>query len=133
LYYIPYFWLGYFVVIGGERSLKLINKSIDIVVSEDVIKADSFIKRLKGLMFTKKLSSQSALYIYPCSGIHTYFMNYNIDVLYLDINNTILAIDEDMQPGKFGKYIKDSVAVIELPKGKAKETSTKIGQVVELV
>jgi uncharacterized protein len=84
-------------------------------------------------MFTKELSPQSALYIYPCSGIHTYFMNYNIDVLYLDNKNIVRAIDEDMKPGKLGKYTKNVAAVIELSSGKVKETQIKIGQAVEFV
>lgn len=84
-------------------------------------------------MFTKELLPQSALYIYPCSAIHTFFMNYNIDVLYLDINNIILAIDEDMKPGKIGKHVKNSVAVVELSSGKAKENSITIGQAVEFI
>lgn len=109
------------------------NKSNNSMISQDLMVADSFFKRLKGLMFTKELLPESALYIYPCSGIHTYFMNYNIDVLYLDINNIILAIDEDMKPGKIGKYVKNAVGVIELPGGRARETQTKVGQAVQVI
>lgn len=98
-----------------------------------MILAHSFFKRLKGLMFTKEISPQSSMYIFPCSAIHTYFMNYNIDVLYLDLNNIIIAVDEDLKPGKIGRYIKNAVAVVELPGGKVKETCTKIGQAVEFV
>lgn len=84
-------------------------------------------------MFTKKLSPQSGILIYPCSAIHTYFMNYSIDVLYLDINNTIIAIDEGMKPGKIGRIVKGAVAVVEINCGKAKETHTKVGQTVEFI
>ena len=82
-------------------------------------------------MFTKELAPQSALYIHPCSGIHTFFMNYSIDVLYLDINNIIIAMDEDMHPSKVGKFVKGSVAVIEFPSGKVKENDIKIGQTLK--
>ncbi|MCY6371175.1 DUF192 domain-containing protein [Clostridium ganghwense] len=109
------------------------NKTNNNIIVQNVIVANSFFKRLRGLMFTKELSPQSGLYISPCSGIHTYFMNYTIDVLYLDINNTILAIDENMTPGRVGKFRKSSVAVVELTSGKVKETQTKVGQVVEFV
>jgi uncharacterized membrane protein (UPF0127 family) len=95
--------------------------------------ADSFFKRLKGLMFTKNLSSQSALLIYPCSEIHTYFMNYSIDVLYLDVNNKIIAVDESMKPGKIGKYRKGSTSVVELSSGTIQQSSTKVGQTVKFI
>jgi len=95
--------------------------------------ADSFFKRFKGLMFTKELSPQSGMFIYPCSSIHTFFMNYTIDVLYLDKNNIVLAIDEDMKPGKVGRIVKGAVAVVELSSGKAKETDIRIGQALEFI
>ncbi len=103
------------------------------VIAQNLVEAKSFFKRLKGLMFTKNLSPQSALYINPCKGIHTYFMNYNIDVLYLDINNKILAIDENMEPKKIGKLQKKAVSVIELSNGRIKATKTQIGQVVKII
>lgn len=103
------------------------------VIAENMNAADTFLKRLKGLMFTKELSPQSGLYIYPCSGVHTYFMNYGIDVLYLDSNNIILAIDEDMKPSRVGRFVKNAVAVVELSSGRAKQTHTEIGQAVEFI
>lgn len=103
----------------------------NIVIAENLIMAKTFLKRLKGLMFTKELSPQSAIYIYPCSAIHTFFMNYNIDVLYLDINNIIIAIDENMRPGKIGKARRNAVAVVELNGGRVKEASIRVGQTVQ--
>lgn len=111
----------------------LINKSNGVEISRNVMMANTFFKRLKGLMFTKELSPDSAMLIHPCSEIHTFFMNYRIDVLYLNINNVILSIDENMEPGKVGKYRKGAVAVIELPAGRVMETGTKVGQTVEIV
>jgi uncharacterized membrane protein (UPF0127 family) len=125
--------MGILLQFGGKICMILINKETKKVIVENVMIADSFFKRLKGLMFTKELLPQSALYIYPCSAIHTFFMKYNIDVLYLDINNIVLAIDEDMKPGIIGNHIKDAVAVLELPSGKAKENCITIGQVLEFI
>jgi uncharacterized protein len=110
--------------------IKNITKNEEI--SKNVIKANSFLKRLKGLMFTKELSSDSSMYICPCGQIHTFFMNYDIDVLYLDKNNVILAIDENMKPGKIGKKVKGAAAVIELQGGKIEKSNIKIGQAIEI-
>jgi hypothetical protein len=125
--------MGILLQFGGKVCMILKIKESKKIIVENVMIADSFLKRLKGLMFTKELLPQTALYIYPCSAIHTFFMNYNIDVLYLDINNIVLAIDEDMKPGKVGKHIEGSVAVVELPSGKAKENCITVGQVVEFI
>jgi uncharacterized membrane protein (UPF0127 family) len=125
--------LGIFLYSGGEISLFLKNIDTDEVISKTVIVANRFLTRLKGLMFTRELPPESSMFIYPCSGIHTFFMNYNIDVLYLDINNKILAVDEDMRPGRVGRIIKGAVAVVELSSGRIGQTKTKIGQTVRFV
>ncbi|SHH95329.1 DUF192 domain-containing protein [Clostridium grantii] len=113
--------------------LSLKNLTNNKIIAHNVIEADSFFKRLKGLMFTKVLSPQSGMFIHPCNGIHTFFMNYVIDVLYLDPNNKIIAIDEKMKPSRFGKIHKKAVAVVELSEGMIEETQTKVGHVVEFI
>ena len=111
--------------------MKLINKTRNNVITENLLVADTYYKRLKGLMFTKELPINNALHITPCNEIHTFFMNYSIDVLYLDINNNILSIDEELKPGKIGRYVKGAVCVIELPSGRIKSQGILIGQTVE--
>jgi len=113
--------------------MKLKNKSMDNIIAGNLMVADSFLKRLKGLMFTKEFSSDSALYIYPCNAIHTFFMNYNIDVLYLDKNNMVVGVDEDLKPGRIGKYVKNAVAVVEFTSGEIKKNQIQIGHALELL
>ena len=109
------------------------NKTSNTIISENVMVADTYFKRLKGLMFTKELPCQNALHIIPCNEIHSFFMKYSIDVLYLDSKNNILAFDEEMQPGKIGKAVKDAKSVVELPSGKIKKLNIKIGQQIEFI
>ena len=113
--------------------MKLLNKTNNTIISENVIIADTFFKRLKGLMFSKELPDEKSLLILPCNEIHTFNMKYSIDVLYLDKNNNILAIDEDMKPGRIGRRVKESAAVVELPMGKIKKEGIEAGQTVEFL
>ncbi|HSN57988.1 MAG TPA: DUF192 domain-containing protein, partial [Clostridiaceae bacterium] len=100
----------------------LVNKTDNKVISENLAVADTFFKRLKGLMFTKELPQHEALHIIPCNEIHTFFMNYSIDVLYLDKDMNIVHMDENMDPGKIGKKVKNTISVVELPGGRIKAT-----------
>lgn len=102
-------------------------------ISRNVIIADNFFKRLKGLMFTKELPADSSMYINPCSQIHTFFMNYDIDVLYLDKNNIVLAMDENLKPGRIWGKVKGASAVIELNGGKIKKSGIKVGQTLKIL
>ncbi|MFL0247771.1 DUF192 domain-containing protein [Candidatus Clostridium stratigraminis] len=99
-------------------------------ICKDVLIANNFFKRLKGLMFTKEMSPDTSMYISHCNQIHTFFMNYNIDVLYLNKNSIIVEIDENMKPGKIGRKVKDAVSVVELKGGTISKTNLKIGQAV---
>ena len=84
-------------------------------------------------MFTKELPEQNALLIKPCNEIHTFNMRYGIDVLYIDANNKILAVNEAMMPGKIGKRVKNAALVVELPCCKIKNLDIKSGDVVEFI
>lgn len=78
-------------------------------------------------MFTKNLPLDCGLSIQPCRGIHTFFMRYSIDVLHLDSNGQIVAVEENLQPGKISKIHPLTKKVVELPAGKIKKTQTKVG------
>lgn len=111
----------------------LIIKETNAIICENLQLANTYFKRLKGLMFTKELPAQNAMQIIPCKEIHTFFMNYSIDVLYLDSKNNIVSIDANLKPGKIGKLIKNAKSVIELPEGKTKEFYIKVGQTVVFI
>ncbi|MGC5325431.1 DUF192 domain-containing protein [Brevibacillus sp. SYSU BS000544] len=110
----------------------LINLSNNQILASQIGQAYTFLGRLKGLMFTKELPTGCALHIRPCRSVHTFFMNYSIDVLYLNADLKIVAIDEQLRPGKVGPIYADAVSVIELPAGAARQTETQIGHFVQL-
>lgn len=102
------------------------------VLAWDTEEALSFMRRLKGLMFTKNLPFGSALHIRPCKSVHTYFMKYSIDVLYLDSDQRIIGMEENLQPGYIGRRHSNTVSVIELPSGRIRETETEVGHTIIL-
>jgi uncharacterized protein len=111
--------------------MELVNASTGEVLADKLEEADSFGKRLKGLMFKKSMPENYALHLTPCRSIHTFFMKFPIDVLYLDNEKTIVGIEEKLQPGKIGKKVKGARTVIELPEGQISRTGTKVGQIVQ--
>lgn len=62
-----------------------------------IVYANTFLKKLKGLMFTKDFD-----YImkFKCNGIHTFFMKTNIDVYLADKNKKIVYIYKNLKPNK---------------------------------
>lgn len=86
--------------------------------------ADTFIKRLLGLMFCRKLHEGSALLLDSCSRIHTCFMRFPIDVVYLDNGNMVLK-KETVYPWRLGSYVKGTRKILELNKGAARKLKTE--------
>lgn len=113
--------------------MRLLNLSNGEELAFNVKMADTFLGRLKGLMFTASLPEGNGLYIQPCRSIHTFFMNYSIDVLYINENNEIVGADEQLEPAKIGNIYKGAFSVLELPKGTIRKTGTKVGHFIKLL
>jgi uncharacterized membrane protein (UPF0127 family) len=111
--------------------LKLVNLDNGAVIGWEIRKAYTFLRRLMGLAFTKELPVGYALHIQPCRSVHTFFMNYALDVIYLDEQMKVVGCEEYLQPGKIGKQFPGVRSVVELPAGRIRETETSVGQALQ--
>lgn len=96
-----------------------------------VEKANTFHMRLKGLMGRKTIPPDRALVIYPCISVHTWFMRFPIDVVFLDKSGQVLWIIRNMAPYKISPVVKGSYYVIEMLGG-VLPASIEVGQKIEL-
>ena len=79
--------------------------------------ARAFFKRLKGLMFRTEMKPGSAMLLSPCPQIHTCFMRFALDVLFLDKNGTVLYIMENMKPWRLSPIVCHAAQTLEMPAG----------------
>ncbi len=91
------------------------NKTKSIIVSKNVNVADSFLKRLLGLIPKKKLEEEEGLLITKCSSVHTFFMSFPIDVVFINKNLKVIDVIT-IKPWKVSKFY-DSDFVIEFNAG----------------
>lgn len=89
--------------------------------------ADHFWFRLKGLMFRKQMRPDAALLITPCGQIHTFFMNFDIDAVFIGRDGKVLHIEENMKPGKVSPFVSHARAVLELSAGSARRNGISPG------
>lgn len=78
--------------------------------------ADTFSKRLTGYMFRRE-PHYEAILLNPCNSIHTFFMKFNIDVLFVDENMIIVKKIEDLKPWRLVMPVKCAKIVIESKAG----------------
>ena len=111
----------------------LINQTKNTILAEDIYFADTPFKRLKGLLGRKNLNRGEALIIKPCNSIHTFFMRFPIDVLFLDRNNQAVQIIPSLKPFRLTRIYFKANLVIELPSGTINATNTHIGDRLQIL
>ena len=88
---------------------QLINKTTKQMMAEKILYSHSFFKRVRGLLGYSDLDSSQTMWIKPCSCIHTLFMKFPIDVVFVDKNLCVQSIHENIAPWKvvniFGKAL----------------------------
>lgn len=90
--------------------------------------ADTFFKRLIGLMGRKNLSSGQGLLIAPCNSIHMMFMRFSIDAVFVDKNFVIKKIARNLKPWIGFSICMGAWAVIEINAGESTKLNLQVGQ-----
>ena len=97
------------------------------VVAERVMRADTFISRLIGLLGRDGLMDSEALWISPCKGIHTIGMTFPIDAVFLGHDMKVVALRENVAPWRATRFFRSATSVLELPAGSIHRTGVAVG------
>lgn len=106
---------------------QLENKTKNQIIAANVIEARRLTERLIGLMGEKKWPGQNALWIHRCNSIHTCFMRFPIDVVFVDRHLKVQAVIRNIQPWRFIWPIWRANSVFEMAAGSLKEQSVSVG------
>ena len=113
--------------------MRLINQTKNTVLAEDVFIADTPFKRIKGLLGRKIFSPGQAIILEPCNSVHTFFMRFPIDVVFVDTENKIIRAISSLKPSRITAVYWKSKFVVELPAGTLQNTSTVVGDSLEII
>lgn len=81
-----------------KKQYQLIDATTGQVVIEHLEIANSFWSRFVGLQFRRELPPSHGVMLVPCRSIHTCWMRFPIDVIFLDTQNTVLDIRSSVRP-----------------------------------
>jgi uncharacterized protein len=93
-----------------------VRKESGVVVSDRCLLADRPLARMRGLLGRKELPPGEGILLTPESKIHTWFMRFPIDVVFLGSDFTVLGVREDLQPWRMAGC-RGARAVLELRAG----------------
>src|SRR6266487_124848 len=98
-----------------RRPLEIRSERGRVICSRCVV-ADTFFSRLRGLLGRRELHADESLLLSPTSSIHTFFMRFPIDVVFLDRDLTVLATREPVRPWRMASC-RRAHSALELPAG----------------
>lgn len=93
--------------------------------------ADTPRARMKGLLGRRSLAPDEGLLLRPAGSVHTAFMRFAIDVVFLDAELRVLCVAANVRPWRMVAQ-RGAKAVLELPAGGAERSGLERGVLVSL-
>jgi len=109
---------------------KLRNEDGDVVCERCTLARDPY-SRMRGLLGRGGLAEGEGLLLQPAASIHTFFMRFAIDAVFLDAERRIVRIASDVRPWR-AAAAKRSRAVLELAAGEAARVGLQPGHLLQL-
>jgi uncharacterized protein len=105
-------------------KVSVLNQTRDTIVATAADVADTSAKRRTGLLKREKLERGEGLWISPCESVHTFFMKFAIDLVYLDKKKRVRKVRHAVPPWRLS-VCWTAHSVLELPAGTAAKTGTQ--------
>jgi uncharacterized protein len=99
------------------------------VVCDRCVVADSPVSRMRGLLGRSELRPGEGLLLRPASAIHTWFMRFPIDAVFLDRDWRVVGIADDVRPWR-ARSRRGAKAVLELPAGESARRQLAVGDLL---
>lgn len=103
------------------------------LIGERIECADTSIKRLVGLLGRSTLNAGDGIWIQPSSGVHTFGMQFPIDVVGLDKNLRIVRLWPCLKPQRLTAISTQVQSVLELAAGQIDARAIEVGQVLHVL
>lgn len=114
-----------------NKIYKLQTKTGEVICQKMIIANDT-ISRMKGLMFSEKLPDCDGFLINPGNSIHTFFMRYPLDIVFLDKNFKVVKVFYNLNPWRLTRMYFTSRQVLEMMGGTLKKDLNP-GDVLEAI
>jgi uncharacterized protein len=102
------------------------NETRHTVLARSADVADTSAKRRTGLLKHERLEPGEGLWIVPCESVHTFFMKFPIDLVYLDKRKKVRKVRNAVQPWRMSACLA-AHSVLELPAGTVEQSGTIVG------
>lgn len=112
--------------------VQVINTTRGVALAERCEVARSFLARGRGLMGRAELAPGAGLLIEPCSSVHSFFMRFPIDVVFVSRQHRVVGLTAAMPPYRPYAGARGARYVVELPAGTIASTGTAVGDLLRI-
>jgi len=106
--------------------LRITNLTRNTVLGDSIDLADTSAKRRTGLLKHERLAPGEGLWIVPCQSVHTFFMKFAIDLVYVGKDRRVRKVTHAVKPWRMSACL-TAHSILELPAGVAEKTGTQAG------
>lgn len=107
--------------------VRVVNESRQRVLGGRIEVAHSLGSRMRGFILRPEPVAGEGLFLAPCRGVHTYWMSFPLDVLFLDGEGNVVAAHPNVPPGSRTPIYRAAHFALELPTGAIAATGTAVG------
>ena len=109
------------------RSGQIRNLRTGLMVADQVLIADSFWTRYRGLLGRSFLAPGEGLWLKPCQQVHMLGMQFPLSIWFLDKTGRVCALIDDLRPWKISPRMHNAISILEFPVGWGEATNTRHG------
>jgi uncharacterized protein len=114
----------------AARGVVTLTTADGSTICESCVVADRMLPRMKGLLGRRELASGEGMLIRPTSSIHTFFMRFPIDAVFLSRDGEVLKVAKSVGAWR-ARFCRGAHSVLELPAGEAERRDIASGAQLE--
>ncbi|MCK9418563.1 MAG: DUF192 domain-containing protein [Nitrospirae bacterium] len=113
--------------------VRALNVSKETIIASDLKEAAGFLPRLLGLIGRDSLEENEGLWMARCRAIHTFWMRFPLDVVFLDRDGIVKKTVKGLRPFRPVVSCRHAQGVLELPEGTIERARIQIGDRVKII
>ena len=120
------------LVNAPAASFRLRNQRTGVVLADRLLPAMDSASRKTGLLKHSELRDGEAMIIAPSNAVHTWFMKFDLDLLFVRRDGRVVKTRADVRPWRMSGALR-AFAVIEMRAGTLAARETRPGDILEIV
>ena len=105
------------------RTGRIVERPGGRTIAHRVGRAERWWQRLRGLLGRDRLDQGEGLLLVPCRAVHMMGMRLSLDVALLDRSGRVVAVFEELRPGRTIASHREAHAALELPAGALRQAA----------